>query len=352
MCVVDWQGDREGIREPVSEHLKALVCADLWKEWHGYRVRQSHMYLREEWGVSDDERLKLHHAIGCKLSSRKLRYMYNRLRAFYMLQSVLEPSPLDGRSHAIPGRIFASIYQEWIRCYGNGDDNDPASLVVDFGHFLAHPVQVMPKGPTTISGILHAHCSRCAKAYELPPDSFSLPFSTSSHSLLALYRALVVIVDKIWEPLQGYQRESDGLESMHNFALNQTVIIACTGANTGLSALISLESLKKESFPLEASLPDDDTALGGNEVTRVSLATAVQFITSLEKRENLANPNFRDEKGVILHDDRLDPSLPREYEGDPQDRHRADSWTDDVLILAEKYGYYNVFDTRHSLERV
>lgn len=254
--------------------------------------------------------------------------------------------------HAIPGRLFASIYQEWIRCYGDGTDNDPASLVVDFGHFLAHPVQVMPTGPTTISGVLHAHRSLCAQAYELSPDSFSLPSGTSSHSLPALYRALVVIVDKIWKPLEGYQRESDGLESMHNFALNQTVIIACTGANAGLSAPISLESLKKESFPLEASLPDDDIALCGNEAIRVSLSKAVQFITSLEKREILANPNLQDEKGAILHDDRLDPRLPKEYEGDSRDRHRPDSCTDAILIMAEKYGYYNILSTRSSLQRV
>jgi hypothetical protein len=100
-----------------------------------------------------------------------------------------------------------------------------------------------------------------------------------------------VIIDRLDRLDKDCETESDGFVSLRKLAQRQSVSITRTGAEDGLSAPISLESLKSQSLSLSRS----DITTQDVDVTRVSLAIAVQFIVSLEVRQELANPRLKDE---------------------------------------------------------
>ncbi|KAL8721508.1 MAG: hypothetical protein Q9181_007691, partial [Wetmoreana brouardii] len=182
-------------------------------------------------------------------------------------------------------------------------------------HFFANPVRITATGPPTVRGIIDAHRPLCLQASDLILQAGGqanrfvsyLPSGVSRHySLFPFYRALVVITDHIW-----YEREPDGMISLGRVAQNQTVLIARTGTEADLSAPISFDSIKAQSLPIGVSnaiVPDVD-------VIRVSLATAMRFITDLERREKLANAHTMT---TNHHDYYLDPPAPQGYEGDRQ----------------------------------
>lgn len=85
--------------------------------------------------------------------------------------------------------------------------------------------------------------------------------------------------------------ESDGIVSLRKLAQRQTVLITRIGSKRGLSAPISLESLKSQSLPLDRS----DGISHDVDAVRVFLIEAVQSIVDLERREKIAIPILKDE---------------------------------------------------------
>jgi hypothetical protein len=155
-----------------------------------------------------------------------------------------------------------------------------------------------------------------------------------------------VIIDRLDRLDKDCETESDGFISLRKLAQRQTVLIARTGAEEALSAPISLESLKSQSLPFERS----DVITQDVDVIRVSLAVAVQFIVSLEVREELAIPKSKDELP-------LDTSLcpyppPKGFEENGQVCNSPEAWADALIVAAEKHGYDNIPETWESIRRV
>lgn len=201
-------------------------------------------------------------------------------------------------------------------------------------------------GPTTVRGVIDAHRSLCKQASGLldqvkniigkPPSFFQ------HYSLLPLYHAIVVMIDRL---NTDNVDEEDGLLSLRKEAQLQTVLIARTGAEEGLSAPISFESLRSHSLPLQRI----DANMQDVDVIRVSLAVAVQFIADLELREELAFPKS---ENALFEDDSLDPAKPRGFEGNEQVCRNPEAWADANIIAAEKHGYDNNYKTRDSICRL
>jgi hypothetical protein len=129
------------------------------------------------------------------------------------------------------------------------------------------------------------------------------------------------------------------------FAQLQTVLLARTGVEEGLTAAISLEGLKSEFLLLETA----DIITQDVDVVRVSLAAAVQFIAGLEARENSAIPKTEDEP---LLDESICPFSPDEC-GEKSYRCLSPvAWADSIMAAAEKHGYDNVLEAGTSIRRV
>jgi hypothetical protein len=115
----------------------------------------------------------------------------------------------------------------------------------------------------------------------------------------------------------------------------------------GLHESISFESLKSHSLPSGRF----DVVPKGTDFVRVSLATAVQFITDLEKAE--------DRRRLVTGEEPpLDTSIcpifyPKEFETLGEKANRSpEAWADGMIKAAEKYGYDNNSTTWESIRRV
>jgi hypothetical protein len=333
------------MEEPVSDDLKALVRADLKKAWHFRRDMEFRENTKTRWATTDYFRILLEDTVG-KMEPRNSKYLCNKPTAFYWLQSA-QQADASGQRTQTPKIIFAAVYEEWLRCH-NTEPN------IEYGHFFANPVRITSTGPSTVRGVIDAHLSLCTQASSLINQAKGradnvfeqLPSALQHYSLLPLYHAIVVIIDRLDRLDKDCETESDGFISLRKLAQRQTVLIARTGAEEGLSAPISLESLKSQSLPFERS----DVITQDVDVIRVSLAVAVQFIVSLEVREELAIPKSKDELP-------LDTSLcpyppPKGFEENGQVCYSPEAWADALIVAAEKHGYDNIPETWESIRRV
>jgi hypothetical protein len=331
-------------KEPISEDLKALLRADLKKKWHFERNANLRQNMRIEWATVDDYKILLEGSTG-QLRSKQLEYLCNKPTAFYWLQSA-QPTVASGQRAQTPGIVFAAICGEWFRSRN-------IERSIEFGHFFANPVRITSTGPPTVRGVIDAHLSLCKQASgfknQLGDQVDSMTQNHTSrlqhYSLLPLYHAIVVMIDHLDRLDKRIARESDGFICLRKSALRQTVLIARTGVEEGLSAPISLESLRSQSVPLKRS----DVIMQDIDVVRVSLAVAVQFIADLEVREELAFPKSRN---ALFEDYWLDPDDAQGSERNDQVCRNSEAWADACIIAAEKYGCDNIFETWQSIRRV
>ncbi len=332
------------MEEPISDSLKESVRADLMKAWHFRRVQQFFIDTKIRWATTDFDRIVLEDTIG-ELEPKILNYLCNKPTALYWLQSA-QSIDAFGQRCLTPGIIFATIYETWFRCQHAEPD-------IEFEHFFANPVRISSTGPSTIQAVIEAHRSLCNRASRLIDEAKGeaentikrFPLASQHHRLSLLYHAIVVLLDRLDRPDKGQELESDGLVSLRLVAQRQTVLLARTGAEEGLTAPISFTSLRSQSYPLERS----DVATNSVDVIRVSLAAAVKFIADLETRENLASAETKDHHH---RDTYLDPHPPEGYEDKGQVCRDPETWTEAVIDAAEKHGYDNIPETWQSIRRV
>lgn len=344
---IDRHWDSVVTQYPVSNELKSLVRADLKKVWYFLRVDNFREETRIRWATTDRYRIRLDDIVG-NLDPEKLSYLCNKPTAFYWLQSA-QQTDATGEKNQTPKIILAAIYEEWRRCYNNEPN-------IEFGHFFANPVRITSTGPSTVAGIIKAHRSLCVQASSLIDQAGGRadnvierqPSSSQHYSVLPLYHAIIVIIDCLDSfSHEECRRESDGLISLRKIAQHQTVLIARTGVEEGLHESISFESLKSHSLPSNRF----DVVTKGIDFVRVSLATAVQFITDLEKAEN-------HRRLVTGEEPPLDTSIcpifyPKEFETLGEKANRSpEAWADGMIKAAEKYGYDNNSTTWESIRRV
>ena len=120
------------------------------------------------------------------------------------------------------------------------------------------------------------------------------------------------------------------------------MLMVRTGDESHLSAPITFEHIRKQAFKLKR----DDCDLEGVEVIRVSLAIAVEFVTTLQQREDAATPS-----GMNNH------SIDRSHcPSDDQNNYvdlalSADVWAEKILQQADELGFENCVAAKDALIR-
>ena len=202
----------------------------------------------------------------------------NKPTVFYWALAAQDPE-----TTYCPSLVFADIYKTWWNCHDTRPD-------IEFGRFFAFPIRLTPTGPRTIPELLRAHAHMCDRAFSRM-ESIRSGEVDSIHcnkrdwrrfNLLPLCRAIIVLYDEFIIP-SG--REPDGTLSLDKDAERQTAVMLLTGQNSGLSSPIDFEAIRSSSLPIAR---DDVDAIDSSNVIRVSLKTAVQFITKLQQREETA----------------------------------------------------------------
>jgi hypothetical protein len=338
--------------EPVASSWEPLIKQDLEKAWSFHRENEFRDRIQLIWSRGDDDQLTLDNDTGDVPLYRKATHLYNKATAFYWL-SPSQPLDMyeDRKENSMV--MYAAICEEWFRSHKTRPN-------IEFGHFFANPVRVTSTGPTTVREIIKAHHSICEQATHLLKQSNAtaqkhrtlsgktLP-NAVFYSILPLYRAIVVILDRSafveddWgddkdsdssDDEDEERRDIDGLSSLCEFSRRQTVLIARTGVEDELSAPISFESLMEQALPLDIV----DMVTDNVDVVRVPLATAVKFIVNLEMREELAFPKA---KGYIPLDPTLCPESPVKCGSEEENyvRYCPMQWAQAIMAAAKKFGY-------------
>lgn len=261
--------------EPLSRKLRAAVVEDLRRSWYHEETVE---YLRGLKATWIDE--GYHQTIkdsSVLLEPEHLYRLCNTLTAFYWM-----PSPrVDGRP--LPMTPFGCICKEWNLYHNN-------RWPVEFQDFFAHLVRVYPTGPTTIQGVISAHKSLCQQAVSLleriecgkVKRSNGLAWhDPRKNNLCATYHGVIIMMDQYIDPV--FDRDLGELIDLHEQAQSLTVLLVRTGDDSHLRAPINFEELRANGFCL--ALARSDILATHDDVVRVSLATAIKFVSDLHQRE-------------------------------------------------------------------
>ncbi|KAL9124712.1 MAG: hypothetical protein Q9217_005985 [Psora testacea] len=332
--------------EPISNGLREMIRLDLRKQWYSDRLQAFRFWTLTNWARIDSEKILLDSDVSNIDSQRKASFFCNRPSAFYWLQSI--QGVANGDRHVTPTYVFATVFGEWYRQY----DSQPN---IEFGHFLANPVRVTERGPTTIRGIVKAHISVLEKAKSIlhkvnqgvSSFTFSKQVKAGNYRIHPLYKALILMVDRdeLGDHMEEFRRP-DRYIRLQDIAHFQCIIIARTGAEEQLSAPISFESLHSKALPLDRIDFDGEPNV---DVIRVTLPDAVRFVIDLEKREDFAAFG---ETTMPNIDRSLSETCEKVF---PEDGGFCDSqytWADEHITAAEKYGYEHCIHTARSIRRV
>ncbi|KAL9110647.1 MAG: hypothetical protein Q9227_004824 [Pyrenula ochraceoflavens] len=330
------------INEDVRDELKALVREDLKKSWYSFRDYQHRFSTKINWSSADSERVVLKDK-KTKLRPRDIQYFCNKPTSIYWL-------PSAQKNDGLRTLILAAMYEEWARSNKNNQN-------IEFGHFLANPIRITSTGPSTINEIIDAHLDLCTQARRLTCDDGGVAdkwlssrwtycsSDTRHYYFHQLHPAIVMIMDQIdWPDNSECRLEPDGFFNLRMVAQHQTVLIARTGSEEGLAASISFETLRSQAMPLEMA----EASVKNVDIVRVPLASAVQFIVNLERREDTARPPPTLEK--TFQDSAICLDLPKGFGA--QARFDPDAWADAHIAMAEAHGFDHNWDTYWSIRRV
>lgn len=228
-----------------------------------------------------------------------------------------ELSAQNSNSDACPGIVFACIYKCWFRHHSKHPD-------IEFGKFFAHPFRITPTGPQTIPEILKAHahvCDQAATRLESTRrgEAESCPIQRSRWQhfhLLPLCRAIIFLLDERLPPVFN----ADWTISLDDEVQRRTAMLVLTGYNEGLSRALDFDSIRSESLAL--ARPDVSVTDNPN-VIRVSLKTAIQFISELQRREEKASSGSRRDSPDKIHEPKI--------EGVSAAVNKADEYVDNIL---------------------
>ena len=318
--------------EPLESELRKEMRKELRRSWYTCRESTFGGEMRRLWTSGSDYMLSID---GSATSNR--RFYPSQLLRFCNKPTVLYWAHSAQMDNDCPRFIWGCIYNEWFRCYNQ-------SPRLDFQHFFANPVCITSTGPTTILELLETHTlcynrtfllldrlrrGGAEKAYmNAWPDQFKL---------LPICRAIIVVLDELVESDVNERFVYLDLEVQR-----QNVLMVRTGSEIGLSEPISFDSIRELALPL--ARPDVETCKD-IEAIRVPLATAVQFIVDLERREEVAFPESAPSTAV----ERALCPLAHHTESYPARITNVDDWVDRVLELADEKGIENVSEAREAL---
>ena len=266
----------------LEELLATRLRADLKKHYFAIAEHEYGAELKYRW--DGGEYMPTMPTLTPEISyDESFRDMSNKPTFFYWALSAQIP----GTTHC-PRMVFADIYKAWFRFHNNLPD-------ISYNRFFAHPIRITSTGPQTIPELLQAHAHMCDRAFARMKSITSGEVSSiicrgkywRCYKLLPLCRAIVVLYD---EYLPHPARESDGTFSLDKDIERRTAVMILTGHNSGLSSPIDFDAIRSSSLPIAR---DDVDAIDPSNVIRVSLKTAVQFITKLQQQEEAASPSSK-----------------------------------------------------------
>ena len=341
-------------KSPVAPEMKSLLKAELRSIWYEDRHHKFLAAVKLNWRRTDQYKIVLNDALG-KVETHKVHYLCNKLTAFYWLPSAQQADQY-GQPQWTIDLITAAVYEEWYHFH----KNDPP---IDFQRFFASPVRITSTGPSTIAGVIVAHISICKQAAYVLQLIDSTAYLHKHYSFLPLFQAIVVVVDSLYlGPFDGDEIPSS---SYHGFSQHQTVVIARTGVEDGMSAPISLESLRDEAVTFQPSAVKGERL----DLIRVPLATAVQFITNLQVREERLRCNPSDEVLAKippflppeLRSRILEFAIPRDLDICPSPpkgflkksvSNSPEAWADANILSAEEHEYETNWHIKECIDRI
>lgn len=241
----------------------------------------------------------------------------------------------------------ACIYKQWFHCH----DLEPN---FNFGHYFACPIRVTPTGPASVSNLLQIHASIWSQAAlrhaQLSRGELARVDKArcmvwpepKNYTPTPLCRAIITVLDRF--------DNEDEFANIKDQIHRQTLLLILTGDSSGLSAPISFDSIATECLPLESNeLQVDNDA----RMVRVTVGTAVKFITDIEKRELAAYPETQNHSIDSRH-------CPRRYVDDINSATNdpgeavltADEYADMIMRRAEKVGIDGDRKSYESVRRV
>lgn len=341
--------------EPISPELRARVKEQLIKANRRYQFELFANDRRAEWTYpmsiegatipsgpyshlnspviplgGEDSALKLTHS---GVSNPGIRGLFNRLTSLYW-------SPPTDSPWSLPGHLpLSCILENWFRYH----DNDP---YIKYVNFFANFIRIDPSAPTTVQAIIEIHRLLLSQAasereciirgeYNDRPGSSETSFvrQPQSYHLKPTMRAVFIILDKYVRPahqphvpkLVGPGPHSVNWSKIHihldEISNNQTVLLVRTGDDAHLQSPINFGLLKTSGLCLPRDRPD--IAADNDDVVRVSLTTAVQFISDLDRREVIMDP---------------EQSRRAELERDEERRHQNELAEDSFKYADERGG--------------
>ena len=97
----------------------------------------------------------------------------------------------------------------------------------------------------------------------------------------AIYHGIIIIIEQFFEP--DFEPDLGELIDLYKQAQKLTVLLVRTGDDSHLCAPINFEQLRTDGLFLP--LAGSDVSATGDNVVRVSIATAVKFVCDLHQRE-------------------------------------------------------------------
>lgn len=113
---------------------------------------------------------------------------------------------------------------------------------------------------------------------------------SGKHTMNPLYRAIFILMDTSQPPEYETTATCNKYLNLSKHSKMQNVLLVRTGLDSGLSAPIDFADLRNEHLPFNR--PDIKTPLTEDWVVRVPLATAVKYISDLERREYAIFPEL------------------------------------------------------------
>lgn len=290
-----------------AEEISEIIISHLRRQYRINRRKDKIQDLRRRWSsavqrltgsnleyVTDDDRYVW--------GVTNYRSYLNKCTMYYYTRDVQRTR---GDIYDDPG---AAVCKRWWTEHADQPN-------VDWGRYFAYPFLLDTLDPLQLPDVVQIHeniCDQAVRRHQAEIDGAVRPLHGTlllpyNSKLYPLCRALLIIQDNYADPFKreagkSYNFKNPGVDKtfINRYGQKQTVVIVRTGNEKDLSIPISFFPLADKALPLNYTGPPISR---GMEVIRVSLYDAVDFITSLQKKEEEVNfrlyHNPRDEYNSV-----------------------------------------------------
>lgn len=302
--------------EPMSPNLRATVREQLKSAYYMRHINSYRKSLMFEWSEA-----------GTPLESpliqldRPIRVLNHLAPLYWMPSATKDKDPISTIMMEL-----TCIFKEWFKCH----EKEPYIEGVNFPAVL---LRVHSSGPTTVQELLAFHKLLTDRAISFEQDRATrAKWGQLNCHLRPTFPAIIMMLDHNVEPVpdpnpvppQGPRVNAD------EHSKKQTVLLIRTGNDSHLESPINFGSLKESCLPIARTDVPSDLS---EDVIRVSLATAVKFLSDLEQRED---PDFM---------------YPEQSKALLEQASWADSHVEKCMKKADELGIDNVYHTWWAVRR-